>query len=496
MRSGVARTSIVFTGAPYFFSCTRFPQESEQHSNNGVRDCYAPSAGTPLAVRQFAESTRARLAPHPIQLYALIADYLEPAESDPSSTISKAPLLIPLIDLANPQVDCRIALFCSPLRGWRIGNDGGRWSFRTRVTFAPGEKINEKCWIYVHRGGAPEAWRAFHTFAHQDEFKRIPWVDEAVLHYYDYLSPGLQGAKRGPGFYEDAREFRAFDVGLATEHGYFPYYGDYIRPDRKTWLGMKSDSAGAVEISIDDLRARIRAARTGGSRMAIYMHQAAFDSASPLAKELHDGVVIDKDGKPTQQSWNGPETVGPMWLMSIASPIWREHFLRQAQWIMEVLQPDALVIDETFYGFGYDYRSGHSLGMSRYMIPFQKQLRRLVRSFGNDKALFTSDCGWTSFVLWADGDSGDHENIWREGYRKAPVRYLAALGDHRWLPCLWRGVEWWDFQMDLARKTGAGVSLTNGWIEYSGLTALTPPTRAKLLDGIRELKKWRASRPQ
>jgi Domain of unknown function (DUF6259) len=341
----------------------------------------------------------------------------------------------------------------------------------------------------MHCGGPDEAWRAFHALAYRDEVHRVPWVDEAVLHFWDYMSPGLQGAKRGPGFYEDAREFQTFHVGLATEHGYFPFYGDYIHPQRKSWLGMKSDSGGAVEISLDDLRARIRAARAGGSKMGIYMHQAAFDSASPLSAKLRDGAVIDKDRKPVRQSWNGPETVGPRSLMSVASPVWREHSLQQAQWIMELLQPDALVIDESFYGFGYDYRSGHSLGMSKYMIRFQQQLRRLVRSFGNDRALFTSDCGWTSFVLWSDGDSGDHENIWREGYRKAPVRYLAALGDRRWLPCLWRRVEWWDFQMDLARKTGAGVSLSNGWIEYSGLTALTPATRAKLLTDIEELRK-------
>ncbi len=357
----------------------------------------------------------------------LIAHYLEPTESDLNTSVSKAPLLIPLIDLANPQVDCRIAIFCSPLRGWRIGNDGGGWSFGTRLTFAPGEKVVEKCWMYVHRGGPAEAWRAFHTLTHQDEFRRISWVDEAVLHFWDYLSPGLRGGKRGPGFYEDAREFRVFQVGLATVHGYVPFYGDYIDPDRKTWLAMVSDNAGAVPISMDDLRARIRAARAGGSKMGIYMHQAAFDSGSSLAKKLRDGVVIDKEGKLTQQSWHGPETVGPMWLMSIASPIWREHFLRQAQWIMELLQPDALVVDESFYGFGYDYRSSHSPGISRHMIPFQQQLRQLVRSFSDDKAVFTSDCGWTSFVLWADGDSGDHENIWRDEYHKPPVRYLAAL---------------------------------------------------------------------
>ena len=125
------------------------------------------------------------------------------------------------------------------------------------------------------------------------------------------------------------------------------------------------------------------------------------------------------------------------------------------------------------------------------MIEFEQDLRRLVRSFGNDKALLTSDCGWTNFAMWADGEAGDHENVWREGYRQAPVRYLSALGDRSWLPCLWRPTEWWEFQMDLARKTGAGLAACNGWIENAGLTAHLPATRSKMLAGIEELRRLR-----
>jgi hypothetical protein len=40
-------------------------------------------------------------------------------------------------------------------------------------------------------------------------------------------------------------------------------------------------------------------------------------------------------------------------------------------------------------------------------IQFFKELRALARSFGPDKAILTSDCGLSGFVLWADAEVGD-----------------------------------------------------------------------------------------
>jgi len=74
-----------------------------------------------------------------------------------------------------------------------------------------------------------------------------------------------------------------------------------------------------------------------------------------------------------------------------------------------------------------------------------------------------------------------------ELYRKTPVRYLAALGGRRWLPCAWQFTGFWKDQMDLARKTGAGVGVSNGWIEYTGLHRLQPNQRARLTRDIRTL---------
>jgi hypothetical protein len=413
-----------------------------------------------------------------------IAHYLEPYESDPPTLTSLAPLLIPLIDLSNPKVNWRVTLFCTPRRAWRLDSS----SCRTRLTLRPNEEVTEKAYLFIHVGNVTVAWRAFHSLALPPEYAGIHWLNEAVVHYYDFLSPGKEGGKRGPGYLEDASQFQAFHVSLATQHGYYPFIGDYINPDRRSWLAMRNDPKGPVSMSIDDLRTRIRVTRANGSKAAIYMHQAGFDTASPLRSELVGEAIVDRNGKPMPFYWVGPDTVGRAYVMSVASPVWRRHFLQQVEWIMEILDPDAIVIDESFWGFGYDYRSGKPDGLSKYMIPFQLEVHRLIRSYGKDKALLTSDCSYTSFVLWSDGEAGDHENLWRMEYRKPPVRYLAALGDKRWLPCLWRPVEWWEYQMDLARKTGAGVALSNGWMEYAGLTAQPPAIRARLLADIKQLR--------
>jgi len=104
--------------------------------------------------------------------------------------------------------------------------------------------------------------------------------------------------------------------------------------------------------------------------------------------------------------------------------------------------------------------------------------------------VFTSDCSMSGFILWADGECGDHAYSSLLGhplYTQEPVRYLAALGDKPWRPCAWHFQQMWGAQMKLARQVGAGVGVANGWIEYTGLVRLPAPVRAKMLTDIATL---------
>ena len=418
-------------------------------------------------------------------------NYLEPAASYAGESETRALLLAPVLDICHPQAPWHVALFTPSDQPMRFQGKGRTLRAGREIIVPAGGRISQRCWLMVHMGNALVPWRAFHRLAHKEDFARPDWVRETRVQYYDFLSSADgESGRRGDGYDADLAHFREFRVGLAIQHGYYPAIGDYIQPDRRTWQAMRGDKRGAADMSFEKMISRIKATREAGARAAIYVHAALFDDASPSFDGLRDCVQVDAQGKRVPYDWTGPDTAGKNWRSSLASPQWREHLLQQAGWIMDILKPDAIVVDETLVGLGYDYRSGRQEATSSAAIEFYRKLRSLVRSFGRDKAFFSSDCSLSSFVLWADGECGDHAypNLLGDPhYTQEPVRYLAALGDKRWVPCAWSFQGMWEAQMKLARQVGAGVGVSNGWIEYTGLTRLPDKVRKHMLDDIGSL---------
>ena len=439
-----------------------------------------------LGVKNFLKEADQAVGAADIQCH-----YLEPLASYPGARETTALLLAPVVDINHPQALWRVALFTPSDQPMRFSGNGGTWRAGREIVVPVGGRITQRCWLMVHTGDASVAWRAFHRFGHRDEFAVPDWVREMKVHYYDFLSSSQgERGRRGDGYESDLPHFREFRVGLATQHGYYPAIGDYLHPDRLTWQAMRGDKQGAAQMSFDKMRARIKATRQAGARAAIYLHAVLLDDASPGFAKLGDAVQVDAQGRRMNYDWTGPDTAGRNWHASLASPQWREHLLQQAGWIMEILQPDAIVVDETFAGLGYDHHSDRRGATSAGAIEFYRKLRSLVKSFGRNKAFFTSDCSMSPFVLWADGECGDHaypEILGHPLYTREPVRYLAALGDKPWRPCAWRFQHMWGAQMKLARQVGAGVGVSNGWIEYTGLTRLSTDAKARLLADIHTL---------
>jgi hypothetical protein len=419
------------------------------------------------------------------------AHYLEPMASYPAERETRALLLAPVVDLFDPQRPWHVALFTPSDEPMRFGRSGDLLRAGRHVTVAAGATITERCWLILHRGDAATAWRAFHRFAHHEDYAVPAWVREFKVHYYDYLSSadGEKG-RRGDGYELDTQHFREFRVGMATQHGYYPALADYLHPDRKSWKAMPTDPQGPVPMSLEKMRARIKATRQAGAKAAIYLHAALLDGAASCYQRLRESVQVDAAGKPVEFGWTGPDTFGKTWRASLGSAEWRNHLLEQARWVMELLQPDAIVVDETFAGIGYDFHANRVGPTSTGAIDFYRKLRSLVRSFGGDKAFLSSDCSMSPFVLWADGECGDHaypDILGHPLYTQEPVRYLAALGDKPWRPCAWHFQQMWDAQMKLARQVGSGVGVSNGWIEYTGLVRLPAAAKAKLLADIATL---------
>ncbi len=432
-------------------------------------------------------SEREQLAEADQPMRELVAHYLEPAGSHPDEQRTAAPLLIPLVE----SLPDRHAFFASAERPWRIASqrtaDGRwRWSLQTIATIAAGQSWEERCWLLAIGGAPGEAWRAFHRLAMPSQPAVPGWLREVRAHYFDFLSAGADG-RRGGGFDESARCFREFRVGLATQHGYYPFWGDYIQPGRTGWSAMCSDARGPATMSLDRIRQRIAAARHAGARAGIYMHLVGFDGASPLDAELRDAARVGADGMPEKFGWSGPDVIGPVRFMSLNAPAWRKHLLQQAAWIMELLDPDAIVVDETFSGVGYDHHPDRSGPTGLAAIQWMKDLRALVHSYGAEKAVLSSDCTLGSLGLWADGEAGDHayaDLLGHPLYRQEPVRYLSVLNGKPWLPCAWNAWRFWREQVDLARRCGAAVGVSDGWLEFTGLARLAPAQRQQMLEDL------------
>jgi len=421
----------------------------------------------------------------------LLCHYLEPQASDPRATATRAPLLAPVVDLFTEAAPCRVALFGSSVepvffealagvssRAWRVGR---------RVRLEPGQSQIVRAFLLLHPGDAAEAWTAFHRFGHREDFPAIAWPHDVRVHYYDFLSAAEPNGRRGGGYDLDLPHFAEFHVGMATQHGYYLSYGDFVHPDRKEWLAMPKDAAGAVPMTLDKIKARVQATRRADVHPAIYMHYTILDEGSPLFERMKDSIEVDAAGNPTSFGWEGPDTVEKSWKMSTASSQWRDHLVQQAQWIMELFNPDAIVLDETFTAWGWDHHKTHGGPLSPGGIELMRRLRAVVRSFGPDKALFASDCSMGNFCLWGDGEGGDHcydRLLGHELYRKPPIRYLAALGNKPWLPCAWLCKTLWREQVDLARKVGAGVGVSNGWGDGFGLTRLPEEAKVQMLRDI------------
>ena len=423
-------------------------------------------------------------------------NYLEPMASNPAKRKTKALLLAPVVDSYYPGKPWRVSLFTDAefpceFKSTLDNQNIPGWSAGRNVWLNPGEEKTLRCFLLIHQGDSMLAWNAFQLFGYKDKLRVPDWLREVKVHYYDFLSSANgENGHRGDGYEADLPYFKDYHVGMATQHGYYPSIGDFIQPTREKWLAMRGDKHGPVEMSIQKMKERIEATRKVGTHPAVYMHTLCFDDASPLFSKLKDSILVNTEGKPIPYPWSNSDTAGKNWFMSFAAKDWRNHLLKQAANIMEILNPDAIVFDETFLCLGYEEHPDRKGPLSTHSIPFMQEMRELIHSYGKDKALLTSDCSMASMVMWADGEAGDHSYpnlLGNPLYRKEPIRYLAPLGKKPWIPCSWHFIQMWEPQMDLARKSGTGVGVANGYIEFNGLKNLPENVASHIKKDIQSL---------
>lgn len=422
--------------------------------------------------------------------------YLEPMASNPTVRKTTALLLAPVIDSYYPGTPWRVAMFTESSQACEFKQSTNEqnipvWSTQQRITLKAGEERVMRCFLQVHKGDSGIAWKAFHHFGHHEIAEVPEWLREVKVHYYDFLSSahGKEG-HRGDGYEADLEYFKQYRVGMATQHGYYPSIGDFLQPDRPSWQAMRGDKNGSVEMSVKKMKERIAATRAVGTHPAVYMHTLCFDDASPLFGKLKASIMVNEQGKQIPYPWSNVDTAGSNWFMSFAAKDWRDHLLKQTEYIMEILNPDAIVFDETFLCLGYDEHPDRKGPLSAHSIPYMIEMRDLIHSYGKDKALLTSDCSMAGMVLWADGEAGDHSYpnlLGNPLYRKMPIRFQAPLCSKPWIPCSWHFIQMWEPQMDLARKINTGVGVANGYIEFNGLKGLPTDVATVIKKDIQSL---------
>ena len=224
-------------------------------------------------------------------------------------------MLAPVVNVSSPGQPWRTALFTISLLPARVqampttAEDGeGAWHIGHVVRLEPGQRRSVRGYLCVHGGDAYTAWAAFRRFGHHEDFPPVPWLHNVRVHYFDFLSAVDPKGRRGDGYDADLPLFGRFHVGLATQHGYYPFYGDYLHPDRKQWRAMISDPAGPVTMSLAKIKARVQATRLAGTIQPCICTRQLFDEASPLYERLKDSIVVSSAGRRTDFGWQGPDT--------------------------------------------------------------------------------------------------------------------------------------------------------------------------------------------
>ena len=276
-----------------------------------------------------------------------------------------------------------------------IGTDGKRvWQAGRIVTVGPRQSVELSCWLLVHQNDASAAWQAFHCHAHHEPFAadRMGTRFQSALLRLPFLGSREERAsrrrlRRGPAALSRLPRGAGDATRLLPHH----WATTSIRIARPGWR-CKATKQGPC-------RCRSRRCKTdqgdaGDGRKSGGLH--APDTAGRRVRAfpaLGERAEIWPE-RTTDADFLGTVPMSKAHVGGCRSrhPQWREHLLQQARWIMDILQPDAICMDETFAGIGYDESPDRAGPLSPHAIRFFQEMRALVRSFGEDKAFFTSDC--------------------------------------------------------------------------------------------------------
>lgn len=427
-------------------------------------------------------------------------------------TPEAAQLAIPLVTETSPSTGWSLTFAADPLFTTSFG-DKHHWIYPEGVP----RQARETRTIFscLHRGGPQRALEIFYETA----LSAIPagpdWLHEVALIGYDFLSRNGRGWFADIDVLEKSIAPSERSKVLLALHGWYDYCGRYsydvrtksldrkwtafpsarsaefqkraLRPDDGNpfhWPAASIRQLQPVEMTVDDLRRRIRYAKQRGFRVGLYFAD---------GMNACDGIPTHDPSKVLRWGgWSGPETRGRSYALNPLHPEVPEFFKGYLNAILETYgkEIDALIWDETFMVQPPDHGAGAYRGFAATaMMRLVGDLTLAVSSFRKDLAFLASDDVGVSpgyqapYCLMAHGtyqDSHCSPKGWPYG----------LFPNHRntlW-SCNWAPLKAFNRTLYAVDTFDHPVAISNGYAEDRGVSNLSAHELRKIL-GLYERRK-------
>lgn len=438
------------------------------------------------------------------------------AGGEPDSAARR--LAVPLLSEYSTSDSLRLTLSSEPgfSTSFQLAGTStpGRFGWTHTTGGEAGETISRTFHTVIHRGVDRDAFYMLYESALAGVPPGPAWLHDITLVSYDYLS------KNGRGWFADI-DALAKSIPIAernrialTIHGWYDYVGRYaFQPASKTldraWtafpnvrnpqflahaLGPKSktathwgwrkilDGLRPVEMSIGDLRLRMRYARERGFRCILYFGDGV-NSGDGLAGIHEPEKVLAWGG------WIGPETSGRTYAQNPLHPGVQSFYKDYLQALLNEFgrDLDGFVWDETFHvkagQQGTEAVPGYA---DAAMMTLVNDLRAATERYNPEIAFLTSDIVGPNYQapysLVSHGtyqDSMSNLQIW-------PYGLFPNLRNSLW-SCNWYHQTTWERNEKSVATYELPVAISNGYGDDLGPSDMNAEQIAKTMRLFRSL---------
>jgi len=420
-------------------------------------------------------------------------------------------LAIPMATYRLKASTNRVTVATDPYFSTLLATDHVRWTYPKNIGLEDGLEKRSLVTV-IHEGTPDDALTAFFQHALPEVPPGPKWLHEIAMVGFDYMSDG------GKGWFND---IDALTAALPPEqrgkvflclHGWYDWLGRYCFDAKigkldEEWTAFGNaaryknkhstikiggeevdggfERCSSVTLTPKQLHRRLEYAKSRGFRVGLYFADGL--NAGTALPGFNKRLVLKTGG------WVGPDTSGDSYCMNPSVPEVREFFLRYADALLQRYGDvaDALVWDETFMVAADTYGSAEVPGYSsRAMMRLVRQIACKAETHDPPVAFLVSDCagvfGTANYALVAHGT---YQDSWCQ-----PVAWSYAIFPNwrntAW-SCLWWPMHKWNWIEFGVRNYQAPVAISNGWGDNTGISAMSPEARHRVID----LFRWRAQFP-